>query len=215
MKNRFKLLGFGVAWLLVGSSAALAAESSTTTTEQIHIRPGKTFVISLPENKTTGYSWQIVQPADTSIIQKTQDRFIAPKTNLLGAGGTHTWTFRTRKSGQTSIIFWMAKWWDPTEPITMHRVNVDSGLLPTGEVSLSGTYAGSKTSRLPDVGGRLFMKTPNFGTITIGLPGNILCHASELYRPTKIGEKITAHGSFQNGIFNVCATNSDYLKSVK
>ena len=129
-------------WVLTSSGTTLAAGPSVI--EQVHVKPGKTFTISLPENQTTGYSWQIVAPGNAANIQKGAEGFIWPKQILTGTGGTHTWTFKAKKSGQTSIVFWMAKWWDPTEPITMHRVNVDIGTASSSKTSPPKTYTGSK-----------------------------------------------------------------------
>lgn len=51
------------------------------------------FMIQLPSNRTTGYSWFLTF-YDAKYIKLTKHRYIAPNSTLLGAGGLEEWTFQ-------------------------------------------------------------------------------------------------------------------------
>lgn len=56
-----------------------------------------TFAVVLLENPTTGYSWNMTV---TSGLVITNDTFNAPKSGLVGAGGSHEWDLKAIKTGQ-------------------------------------------------------------------------------------------------------------------
>ncbi len=58
--------------------------------------------ISLRENPTTGYTWQVTTSSGLEIMS---DDYIADNTSngIVGAGGVHTWTVRAIKSGNQSF----------------------------------------------------------------------------------------------------------------
>ncbi|MCQ1537782.1 protease inhibitor I42 family protein [Methanocalculus taiwanensis] len=59
--------------------------------------PGMQFKITLVENPTTGYSWDMAVPEGLTLVS---DEFIAPDTELMGAPGTHVWLIQGDKPGE-------------------------------------------------------------------------------------------------------------------
>jgi inhibitor of cysteine peptidase len=57
---------------------------------------GTPFMVMLQENPTTGYSWNV---SVTDGLEITNDTFIPPTSGLVGAGGVHTWSVLTTKTG--------------------------------------------------------------------------------------------------------------------
>ena len=55
-------------------------------TNIIKIKPGKTVILELVENPTTGYQWQFSNSA-TGVCRVTEDKFIPPSGKLAGAPG--------------------------------------------------------------------------------------------------------------------------------
>lgn len=53
----------------------------------------KTFTITLAANPTTGYLW-FLKKYDHELIKPVGYRYIAPKTQIPGKGGTAVWTFK-------------------------------------------------------------------------------------------------------------------------
>ncbi|MDQ6823993.1 MAG: protease inhibitor I42 family protein, partial [Candidatus Eremiobacteraeota bacterium] len=88
------------------TSASPSTETSNASQQQttmactvIHSRPGQSFTITLPSNRTTGYEWQL-DPHDTApSIKMLSTRYDAPDSNLVGAPGNEVWTFKTQQSG--------------------------------------------------------------------------------------------------------------------
>ncbi|HEY3273444.1 MAG TPA: protease inhibitor I42 family protein [Methanocella sp.] len=73
--------------------------------DTINAKPGDTIHLALPENPSTGYSWQMTT---SDGIGKVSDNYIqgnrgSPARPLVGAGGTHEWTFKVTKQGSQTI----------------------------------------------------------------------------------------------------------------
>lgn len=75
------------------------------------------FVVSLPSNPTTGYQWT-VKSYDKNRLTLLTSRYVAPKTKLIGAGGTMTFTFAPVAGKSfpktTLMVFTYARPWDPS-----------------------------------------------------------------------------------------------------
>ena len=67
-----------------------AADDMTT----VEVSVGERFTVSLQENPTTGYEWDMIAGPGLALVG---DEFVAPSPSpspLEGAGGTHSWVFR-------------------------------------------------------------------------------------------------------------------------
>ena len=64
--------------------------------------------ITLPENPTTGYTWQL----DTTGFEVMSDEYVAPNTQLAGAGGYHTWELKAVNTGTYKIYGIYKRSWE-------------------------------------------------------------------------------------------------------
>jgi inhibitor of cysteine peptidase len=76
---------------------------------------GESFTITLDSNPTAGYKWRIAQQIDTGLLELIDSRFIAPKTNLVGAPGQEKWHFKAIKTGKAIISFDYIRPWEKDE----------------------------------------------------------------------------------------------------
>jgi inhibitor of cysteine peptidase len=82
-----------------------------------------TFVVELAENPTTGYSWNVTV---TSGLEITNDTYIAPETDRVGAGGSHLWDVKAISSGQQEFSgIYMQPWMNATGNETTFTLMVD------------------------------------------------------------------------------------------
>ena len=101
----------------VGEEAAAptapAKESAIGTTE---LYTGQNVVIKLKSNKTTGYSWELADPADSNMLEFVSTEYIVPETEMVGAGGEETWTFTALRPGEAKISFRYIRPWEKGVP---------------------------------------------------------------------------------------------------
>jgi inhibitor of cysteine peptidase len=84
---------------------------------------GTSFMVMLQENPTTGYSWNV---SVTSGLNITNDTYIPPTSGLAGAGGIHTWSVLTTKTGiQEFSGIYMRPWENVTGNETSYLLKVN------------------------------------------------------------------------------------------
>jgi inhibitor of cysteine peptidase len=77
------------------------AHGDAPATETVSAKAGDTIRLSLSENPSTGYSWQM---SWSDGLEKVEDRYIQGGAgNIVGAPGTHEWTFKATKPGAQSV----------------------------------------------------------------------------------------------------------------
>jgi inhibitor of cysteine peptidase len=59
------------------------------------VSKGEIVKITLAENPTTGYTWQL----DTTGFEVVSDEYVPPNTDLVGAGGEHVWELKAVNTG--------------------------------------------------------------------------------------------------------------------
>jgi inhibitor of cysteine peptidase len=121
-------------WLCVGALAvalaALAACGGTGTSSPassaptpavytgadsgatVAARVGEQFTVSLDENPTTGYQWDMKAGPGLTLVG---DEFVGPSPSpspLMGAGGTHSWVFRVDKAGTLTLTGLYVRPWE-------------------------------------------------------------------------------------------------------
>jgi len=87
-------------------------------TAQAHIvrdieitRPAK-LSVSLYANPTTGYQWaESANITNPGVMAQASHKYLAPQTNLVGAGGKDVWTFNAKEAGTTAISFSYGRPW--------------------------------------------------------------------------------------------------------
>jgi inhibitor of cysteine peptidase len=77
----------------------------------VTLQPGDLFQIRLPENPTTGYSWQLAD-WDQAVATKTRDQFLPSGSMELGAGGHHVWEFIANAPGKTMLRLENRRSWE-------------------------------------------------------------------------------------------------------
>ncbi len=115
---RFSLITAALGALALGACGG--EESSPAITEddaEFIVSIGDEFTIVLEANVTTGFSWDLEQPLDESILVHVDDDYIAPGTDAVGAPGKQELTFRAVGNGSTRIDLWYVRPFDsPPDP---------------------------------------------------------------------------------------------------
>jgi inhibitor of cysteine peptidase len=95
------LLSIGISYANVGRipvSVPLFNESFNK--EAIFVNNNSLFIVSLPENPSTGFIWNNTTSSGLKVVASV---FIADS-DLIGAGGNETWLVRTHQTGNQSFI---------------------------------------------------------------------------------------------------------------
>src|SRR3989338_10380989 len=91
MKN-IKVLLFSVGVL---SSLNAQADQGLALKSILVNSSAPSFTVSLPSNLTTGYQW-FLEDYKFYLIHPVHQKYQAPKTNLIGAGGIEQWEFHVQ-----------------------------------------------------------------------------------------------------------------------
>lgn len=105
------------------SITSVYTEDNNTST--IRTLKGDTLVISLEENPTTGYSWNISASPGLSMVD---DEYVQDPVGegIVGAGGVHNWTFEVVEEGIQNIsAVYKRPWEDVTGSEKTFELNVD------------------------------------------------------------------------------------------
>ncbi|MEN6391696.1 MAG: protease inhibitor I42 family protein [Syntrophomonas sp.] len=90
---------------------------------------GKSFVLSLASNPTTGFEWTLSDAMDKSIVSMVNHDYksdSAPE-GMTGVGGTDYWTFKALKNGTTEIKLVYARPWESVQPVKTFTLKVTVG----------------------------------------------------------------------------------------
>jgi inhibitor of cysteine peptidase len=80
--------------------------------KQIEIAVGGSIAVTLDSNATTGYSWELKGISNPAILEKTDNKYEAPTSELIGAGGKEVWTFKALKAGTTTLNMEYSQPWE-------------------------------------------------------------------------------------------------------
>lgn len=110
----------------------------------------QTATLALSSNPTTGYSWRVEQEPEifditSEYVQEQADE------EMVGVGGTETFTLTPKEEGSTEINFYYEQSWDKDSLAThlTYRVSVDSNMQITVEAQ-SGELPGEQ-SEVPEI----------------------------------------------------------------
>ena len=111
-------------WLLAGlvfiALLAIAACSSTPnqvsvdgsfSNKQVEIAVNGSLTVILDSNATTGYSWELTDISDNSVLEKTANTYETPTSGLVGASGKEVWDFKALKQGKTTLSMEYSQPW--------------------------------------------------------------------------------------------------------
>ena len=82
----------------------------------IEILRFRTVKVSLESNPTTGYSWQLISPADRKVLRLYYSKYRARTSKLVGAGGREEWKFRAMAPGTTIVKVVYSRPWERSTP---------------------------------------------------------------------------------------------------
>jgi len=86
---------------------------------------GKTFTVALDANATTGYNWSQTTK-DTNVVAYVDNAYAAAASDpqVVGGGGTDTFTFKAVGKGTTTITLVYARPWESVPPAQTRTITV-------------------------------------------------------------------------------------------
>lgn len=96
-----------MAALLAVSASGCSRAADVTVTEadngsQIEVKVGSTIDVTLPSSPTTGFNWE-VQDLDANLFSQVGEGVFKPESDLLGASGMLTLSFKALAAGEGSL----------------------------------------------------------------------------------------------------------------
>jgi len=100
----------------------------TEAAQNIEMAVGATLKVIIAGNPTTGYIWEI-EDFKPSLLELSDRSFVSAAAGndenpMVGVGGNEVFTFRAKKTGESSITFWYKRPWETTEPEKIQILNV-------------------------------------------------------------------------------------------
>ena len=92
--------------------------------KSIELTQGQVLVITLDSNATTGYEWDIAEFDDQILIPQGEPEYIAPDTDLVGAGGQEVYRFECVGKGQTTLTLIYHQPFDPADPVETFTLQI-------------------------------------------------------------------------------------------
>ncbi|MDD3857060.1 MAG: protease inhibitor I42 family protein [Methanoculleus sp.] len=93
------------------AATAKYAFNETNNNETVTVPAGSNITISLTENPTTGYEWNVTSSTGLQLVKETHD---APQTELVGAPGVHVWEYTAAESGAAEFSAIYKRSWEET-----------------------------------------------------------------------------------------------------
>ena len=82
---------------------------------EITLTRGTELAVNLAANPSTGFSWTEPVVGQSSVVQLTESKYLAPATGLAGAAGTQVWTFKASETGTTTVSMDYGRPWQGGE----------------------------------------------------------------------------------------------------
>jgi len=82
--------------------------------QRVRLYAGDILTVKLESNPTTGYRWELVEPADEKVLKLLDQRYEQSpvEKGLVGAGGVETWRFRAVGRGSASLKLEYIRPWE-------------------------------------------------------------------------------------------------------
>jgi inhibitor of cysteine peptidase len=97
------------------SSPAQVIVDESSNSKTVKVALGGSLQVALNSNHTTGYSWELNQISDTTILEKVSNTYETPQATgekpLVGAGGKELWNFKALKKGTAAISMEYSQPW--------------------------------------------------------------------------------------------------------
>lgn len=104
----------GIGFLSSCSSKKILIDLNTVAIDTtLRVEVGKEIMVSVYENLSTGYMWNL--EGTNSSIQLVKEQYATKKQpkNLVGAGGTKIYLFKALNSGECKLSFTYGRGWEP------------------------------------------------------------------------------------------------------
>ncbi len=83
----------------------------------IELEPNDQLAFYIPANATTGFQWVLKDDFEDKFVQLLSSEYIAPDSELMGAGGTSVWIFKALEEGVTTLAFeYIRPWEEDVDP---------------------------------------------------------------------------------------------------
>jgi inhibitor of cysteine peptidase len=105
------LLGFALAGCRGGQTLLAEGDSGKT----VELAVGQELQVQLAGNPTTGYTWSLTG-LDENFLQQQGEPDYESDSDLIGAGGTATYTFKAESAGQTTLKLIYSRSFEPDNP---------------------------------------------------------------------------------------------------
>lgn len=112
--------------LLVAAITMIASETMSVEKSNIETTIGKSFVIALPENPATGYTWfwQVSDDVQKRAIELSHKEFVAKEPSMIGSGGTARFTFKAMHAGTVPVVLTLKRIWEQNSDVDQKRFDV-------------------------------------------------------------------------------------------
>ena len=85
-------------------------------TWEVKVDAGDSVTVTLCSNPTTGFQWsELAQISDQTMLQQTDHEFVPAGTDIPGAAGKETWTFKALKKGTSEASLEYSQPWEGGE----------------------------------------------------------------------------------------------------
>ena len=93
--------------------------------QELRIRPGQTFTLSLASNPTTGYSWSLSDNWDKKLLSAIGDEYLSQgKPSIVGQGGHQLFKFKALQNGKTELNLIYARPWENVQPAKIFNIKL-------------------------------------------------------------------------------------------
>ena len=82
--------------------------------KSVTVSLGETVAISLDENPTTGFRWEL-EPGNDATLELVSSEYLAVPGDRVGGGGRHLWKFNAKKSGEVRLVLIRRRGWEKDE----------------------------------------------------------------------------------------------------
>jgi inhibitor of cysteine peptidase len=109
MSLKHAFLAILCAVCLTAPALADTYNGSVFTSSPVSVKAGQEFLIALPSNPTTGYSWKGM--ANNGNVLVYGSAYEAPASKLMGAGGQQIFVLLAKSAGTSTVTFSYGRPW--------------------------------------------------------------------------------------------------------
>lgn len=103
------ILALGLTIVAAGPVIPVAPYGASDNGSTITLKKGDIFEISLDENPTTGYGWNVTSTQGLTVL----DSKYVKEGSAIGAGGVHVWKLEATSSGTDQFFAVYKRPWEP------------------------------------------------------------------------------------------------------